>query len=107
MDSDQTTHQQMRQELLDKAAADDGFRARLTADPKAAIKEALAVDLPESVAVHVHEESALSAHLVLPPSAELTAADLEVVAGGHKRTSTYSDDVPHLHDDDGRPIGRE
>ncbi len=56
-----------RAELVAKAAEDDGFRATLIADPKAAIREALGMELPESVAVHVHEETAHSAHLVLPP----------------------------------------
>ena len=77
------TQEALRAELIGKAAADDGFRARLVEDPKAAIKEALDLALPESVAVHVHEETPLTAHLVLPPSADLTESDLEGIAAGH------------------------
>ena len=68
-------------ELIGKAAADDGFRARLTADPKAAVKEAPRVDLPESLTVHVHEETALSAHIVLPPMVLLDVDDLKSPLG--------------------------
>ena len=97
----QRTQEEMRQELLGKAAADDAFRARLIEDPKAAIKEALNVDLPDTVTVHVHEDSAMSAHLVLPPSAALGDEDLEAIAAGHTheylmgwyKTSTG----PHTH----------
>jgi len=77
------TQEALRAALIGKATADDGFRARFVEDPKAAIKEALDLDLPESVAVHVHEETPLTAHLVLPPSAGLTEADLEKIAAGH------------------------
>ena len=95
------THQELRAELIGKAAADDGFRAKLVADPKAAVKEALGVDLPESITVHVHKETALSAHVVLPPSAGLTEADLEGIAAGHVKHSDiygdYDEYGDHLH----------
>lgn len=96
------TYDELRVELVTKAAKDEGFRARLTTDPKAAIKEALGVDLPGSLAVHVHEESSRSAHIVLPPSADLTDADLEGVAAGHiKRAGFYQDGerIEHTHGD--------
>ena len=96
------TYDELRVELVTKAAKDEGFRARLTADPKAAIKEALGVDLPGSLAVHVHEESSRSAHIVLPPSADLTDADLEGVAAGNvQRAGFYQDgeEIRHHHGD--------
>lgn len=77
------THEAMRAELIGKAVADDGFRAKLVEDPKTAIKEALNLELPDAVAVQVHEETSLTAHLVLPPSAGLTETDLEGIAAGH------------------------
>ena len=101
------THQQMRQALLDKAAADGGFRSQLVGDPKTAIKEVLGIELPDSVAIKVHEESATTAHVVLPPSATLSADDLEAVAAGHKRPNLYHEDTPHLHRGDGSTIGGE
>ena len=92
------THQELRAELIGKAAADDGFRAKLVADPKAAVKKALGVGLPESITVHVHEETALSAHVVLPPSAGLAETDLEGVAAGHPwRAGLYEDGEPIRH----------
>ena len=101
------THHQMRQTLLDKAAADSGFRLQLVNEPRAAIKDVLGIDLPDSIAVEVHEESATTAHVVLPPSATLNTDDLEAVAAGHKRPNLYHDDTPHLHRGDGSTIGGE
>ena len=77
------THEEMHAELLAKAAEDDGFRAWLIEDPKAAIKDALNLDLPDAVTVRVFEDDAATAHLVLPPSADLTDAELEAIGGGH------------------------
>ena len=93
------THEELRAELLARAAGDDGFRAKLVEDPKATIKEALGLDLPDSISVQVHEESALSAHLVLPPSADLTEADLEGIAAGHESGLYETSRVKHRHGD--------
>ena len=90
------THWEMREELVEKAAADDAFRSQLVDDPKAAIKDALGFDVPDSVTIEVHEESATSAHVVLPPMATLSADDLEVVAGGHYQQGVYGNH-PHDH----------
>lgn len=91
------TQEEFRAALLAKAAADDGFRAQLVDDPKAAIKEALGMDLPDSVSVQVHEESPLSAHLVLPPKASLSEADLEVITAGHSTGNPYNGGFWHSH----------
>ena len=88
------THWELRQELVEKCAAEDGFRDQLVDDPRGAIKDALGIELPESVTVHVHEESATAAHIVLPPMATLDVDDLEVVAGGHASNELYA---AHLH----------
>ncbi len=91
------SHEELRAELIGKAAADTDFRARLVRDPGAAIKEALGFELPQSVAVHVHEETATKAHLVLPPSPALTDADLETVAAGHTIKDSYGQSIEHGH----------
>lgn len=91
------THWEMRQELVEKAAADDEFRSHLVGDPKTAIKEALGIELPDSISIKVHEESATAAHVVLPPMATLDVDDLEVVAGGHRRNNLYGERDPHSH----------
>ena len=72
----------MRERLLEKAAEDEAFRARLLADPKAAVSDELGVEIPDGFTIEVHEEAADTSHLVLPPSAALGDAELERVAGG-------------------------
>ena len=77
-----TTATELRNQILSKAAEDGEFRALLIADPKAAISAEIGADIPDVFNVAVHEDSATTAHLVLPPSPELTDAELEMVAGG-------------------------
>ena len=78
-----TTATELRDEILSKAAADGEFRARLVADPKAAISAEIGQTIPDGFDVIVHEDSATTSHLVLPPSPALTDADLAMAAGGH------------------------
>ena len=80
------THDELRAELIQKATGDEQFRAHLIAEPKAAIQEALGIELPESMSVTVHEDGPTSAHLVLPPRARLTDEDLALIAAGHINT---------------------
>ena len=77
-----TTATEMKERILNRAAEDDEFRARLIADPKATISAETGATIPEGFAVVVHEDSATTAHLVLPPSPKLTDAEMETVAGG-------------------------
>lgn len=76
-----TTATEMKDRLLNSAAEDSEFRARLIANPKDAISTEIGYSLPESINVMVLEDSASTFHLVLPPSPELTEAELEHVAG--------------------------
>ncbi len=92
------THEEMRTELIGRAAQDGGFRAQLMADPKAAIKDALGIDVPESVSVAVHEDTATTAHLVLPPSPQLSSAELTAVAAGHSESVYEGQMPPHWHE---------
>ncbi len=77
-----TTATELKTQILSKAAQDSDFRARLIANPRAAISDETGTTIPERFDVMVHEDSATTAHLVLPPSPELTEAELEMVAGG-------------------------
>ena len=77
-----TTATELKTRILTRASEDGDFRARLIADPKAAISAELGRTIPEGFDVVVHEDGASTAHLVLPPSSELTEADLEMVTGG-------------------------
>ena len=84
-----TTATELKTQLLTKAAEDGEFRTRLLTDPSAAISAELDTTIPEGFDVVVHEDSATTAHLVLPPSPALTEAELEMVAGGHHCGSPY------------------
>ena len=72
----------LKARILSRAGEDGDFRARLVADPRAAVADEIGMTVPEGFNVMVHEDSATTAHLVLPPSPELTEADLAMVAGG-------------------------
>ena len=77
-----TTATELRDRILDRAAEDEEFRASLIADPRAAVLAELGTTLPDGFDVVVHEDSATTAHLVLPPTPRLTDAELAAVAGG-------------------------
>ena len=68
--------------IAERIAADPGFRDTLLADPRAVLSEIIGFDLPDTVQVVLHEESLTQIHLTIPASAELTDADLDLVAGG-------------------------
>ncbi len=76
-----TTATELKDRILSKAEEDGEFRARLIADPKAAISSEVGVAMPDGFDVAVHEDSATTAHLVLPASPKLSEAELETVAG--------------------------
>lgn len=70
--------------LRDRLANDPKFRDRLLADPRTALSGLIGVEIPDTIAVIVHEESLTDVHLVIPaePETELGIDDLELVAGG-------------------------
>ncbi len=77
------TAHEMQMRLRDRAGNDEEFRARLLADPKAVIGDEFGVEIPEGFTIHVHEESASEAHLVIPaPAAALSEEELKLVSGG-------------------------
>jgi len=74
--------------LVTKAWEDEAFKHALLKEPKAAIGRELGVELPDELEIDVVEESANRMCLVLPvrpqelPEGELSAEQLEAVAGG-------------------------
>ena len=82
MSSEMKTASALRAHLYERAAEDGAFRALLLADPVAAINEELGLTIPPGFTVAVHEETADTSHLVLPPAARLSEGDLEQAAGG-------------------------
>ena len=77
-----TTAAELKTRILTRASEDGDFRAQLIADPKAAITSEIGTAIPEGFDIVVHEDGATTAHLVLPPSPELTDAEMEEMAGG-------------------------
>ena len=77
-----TTMNEMKAHIMARATEDGEFRAKLLADPKPVISAELGVTIPENFAIQVHEDSAATAHMVLPLSDQLTEDDLAQVAGG-------------------------
>ena len=73
---------QVRAHVAMKATEDDDFRARLIADPRATVEEETGLRFPDGYRIHVHEESAADAHMVLPPRPELSREQLDRIAGG-------------------------
>ena len=84
-----TTATELKERILCKAAEDGEFRALLIADPKSAIAAETGQTIPDGFDVAVHEDSARTAHLVLPPSPALTEAELANVAGGGSHKGYY------------------
>ena len=78
----QTTQAELQDKLIAKAQAEPEFRAQLVADPKAAIEGVIGLEIPEAINLQVHEDSATSFHLVLPPSGKLTEDELATVFAG-------------------------
>ena len=76
------TRAELEAELIARVTDDDAFRARLLENPRDVIREATGMAIPEGFAIHVHEENATTAHVVLPPNGELTREELAVVSGG-------------------------
>ena len=77
------TATELRDQLFAKAADDDGFRSRLLADAREVLRDDYGILLPENLKLHVHEEDATTAHLVLPRSKKLTEAELESASGAY------------------------
>ena len=75
---------EIQAQIISRAMEDEGFRAGVIADPKAAIAAKFGVNLPAELDIQVHEETATTAHLVLPATGKLDEAALQFAAGGHQ-----------------------
>ena len=72
----------MKAHLVARADESEDFRTRLVADPRSVISAEFGVSIPEGFNVQVHEDSATTAHMVLPMTERLTEEELAQVAGG-------------------------
>jgi hypothetical protein len=66
------------------AWADEGFRRRLRADPRAAVAEETGVSVPDTVEIEVLEETPEKAYLVIPLNRVEIADEQLDVAGGEQ-----------------------
>ena len=73
---------EIQDKIIARVGEDGEFRARLVADPRAAIQEVTGMPIPDGIEMQVHEESATSFHLVLPPHGQLTDAEMTHMFGG-------------------------
>ena len=93
----QMTQAEMQGKLIAKAQAEPEFRAQLVADPKATIEGLSGLELPKTINIQVHEDSATTFHLVLPPSGKLAEEELAAVFAGNWASDWWdagvSDDV--------------
>lgn len=76
------TEGELRDRVLAKATEDEAFRAALVADPKGTVEQECGLQFPDGYNLEVHEETATTTHMILPPSSKLERADLLAVAGG-------------------------
>ena len=75
---------EIKQHLQAKAASDEAFRSQLMSDPKSAVEAEFNVSIPENLTIHVHEDSATAAHIVLPMTGRLNEKELALAAGGYQ-----------------------
>ena len=85
---------EMREHILGKAADDAEFRKHLVADPKAALNAEFGVNLPDSFAISVHEDSSTHVNLVLPPTSQLDENELKAVTAAHYNTGGVCSALP-------------
>ena len=83
------TPDEMRAILAEKAAGNDDFRNQLLSDPKGTIQSEFDVEIPEGVEIQVHQDSAETAHLIVPPGPKLGEQQLAAVAGGKQGQMYY------------------
>ena len=81
------TASQMRVEILEKAAEDEGFRAKLLLHPRRAVSEHFGMSVPEGFDIRVVEDTADTTNLVLPPSARLEEEHLAAISGASQWVS--------------------
>ena len=89
------TMREMKAHLVAKADESEDFRTRLVADPRSVIYAEFGVSIPERFTIQVHEDSATTAHMVLPMTDRLTEEELAQVAGGN----WGQDSMDQLEDD--------
>jgi hypothetical protein len=56
----------LKKKIIQKAWEDPSFKAKLLSEPKAALKEAFGIDVPDTINLKAVEETTNSFYLVIP-----------------------------------------
>ncbi len=84
------TASQIQKQILAKAEEDAAFRAQLVENPKAAIKDATGLSVPDGINVRVLEDNVTDFHLVLPPEGRnLSDREIGGMVGGISDMDTW------------------
>jgi Nitrile hydratase, alpha chain len=90
-ETEATYRRELEEKIVARAWADEGFRERLKADPRAAVAEETGITVPESIAIEVIEETPDKAYLVIPTNRmAISDEDLDVAGGGEMRPPPWS-----------------
>lgn len=58
----------LKQQIIEKAWEDPSFKQQLLDDPKAAVRDAFGVTVPDEIELKVFEETPTEFYLVIPPN---------------------------------------
>lgn len=83
---------QVRIHILERAAEDEEFRARLLEDPPGTIEEELGIGIPDGLKIKVLQDITDTTSIVLAPKARLEAAALAAVSASHVWSNATGDD---------------
>lgn len=70
-----TMDQSIQTQIIQKAWNDINFKEQLLANPKAAIKEAFGMDIPDSFEIEAGEDTSKKFFVVIPPNPAKLKAD--------------------------------
>jgi len=77
------TREELEAQIVARAWADESFRERLRSDPRGAVAEVTGIVVPESVEIHVLEETPEKGYLVIPLNrVKISDEQLDVAGGG-------------------------
>ena len=74
---------QVRIHILERAAEDEEFRARLIEDPPGTIEKELGIGIPQGLRIKVLQDGADTTGIALARKARLEAAALAAVSASH------------------------